>query len=1154
MNYNFELNKIDLTINLRIFKFVNMKRLFLLLLIGISLTGYTKEEIKNIKNKESNKYAYGLNIYQQETSINIIFVDSAASGANNGTNWTNAFTSFQSALNAARSGDTIWVAKGTYYPSSGYGLCDNSGDSTRFYHFEMKEGVKIYGGFAGNEVPAIFNLNDRDFSTNRTILSGDLGTYGDSTDNCYHVFYHSSELNLTASAVLDGFTITGGNADGVSPHNAGGGMYNESSSPNFTNVTIFYNSASVGGGVYNLSSSPTLTNVTISKNSSKGGGGMYNYSSSSPTLNNVTISGNTTIGFGGGMYNYSSSSPILTNVTISGNTARFSGGGMFNYSSSSPTLTNVIVCGNTTTSGGGGIMNYSSSSPILNNVTISGNRADEGGAIYNGDHSSSKFNNSIIWGNYASTSGNELYIESGDSALLNYCCYKNNSNDVYDGGETFTATNHNITINPRFANPTNGDYRLCNTSPCLDAGIDSCNSELYDIRGVGFGRKLLKTESSQIGTIDMGAYEYKNGVDPLLRANKIFYVDSSASGTNNGNSWIDAFTSLQSALGAAISGDTIWVAKGTYYPSSGYNLCDNSGDSTRYYHFEMKEDVKIHGGFAGIEDPAVFNLNDRDFITNNTILSGDIGTRGDSTDNCYHIFYHSTGLYLTTSAVLDGFTITGGNADINVGGLNAHKNGGGMYNEYCSPSLTNVTMIKNTASIGGGMYNKSSSPTLTNVTICKNSAINAGGGIYNQSLSSPTLINVVINENSANYGGGIYSIDESSPTLTNVVISGNTAGEQGGGILNNWNDLSTLTNVVISGNSATSGGGMFNYYSSLMLTNVTMSKNTAQNGGGLYNTEEAYLTLNNSIVWGNSASSSGNEFYNEINNEVALNYSCYQNDSGDVYNAGTFTATNHNITLNPGFANLTNGDYRLCSISPCIDAGYDDYNNESYDIRGVGFGRKLLKTDSAQTGPIDMGAYEYKNEINSDLLNCGPGFTIADIDGNVYETVQIGLTCWTKQNMKTTRYANGDFIRFAEGYYAPDYPNEAENIQRFGRLYSWYSAVGVTENSTEIPTADPNHHIQGICPNGWYLPDDNIFEELLAWESSALRSDSLWLNGLNGTNYSGFNALPAGLYNVANGKYCFLLGNTFFMLNFNVIVLILYSMQPIKETAIAFAV
>src|SRR5690606_19894963 len=138
--------------------------------------------------------------------------------------------------------------------------------------------------------------------------------------------------------------------------------------------------------------------------------------------------------------------------------------------------------------------------------------------------------------------------------------------------------------------------------------------------------------------------------------------------------------------------------------------------------------VEIYGGFNATET----NLDQRDWTTNETVLQG----------NGNSVFRNEyTGANpLTNTAVLDGFTITGGNADY----------GGGMYNAYASPILTNVTITGNTADDdGGGMYNAYASPILTNVIITDNTA-NSGGGIYHHSGNTSVFTNITIARNSPN--------------------------------------------------------------------------------------------------------------------------------------------------------------------------------------------------------------------------------------------------------------------------------------------------------------------------------------------------------------------------------------------------------------------
>ena len=153
------------------------------------------------------------------------------------------------------------------------------------------------------------------------------------------------------------------------------------------------------------------------------------------------------------------------------------------------------------------------------------------------------------------------------------------------------------------------------------------------------------------------------------------------------------------------------------------------------------------------------------------------------------------------------------------------------------------------------------------------------------------------------------------------------------------------------------------------------------------------------------------------------------------------------------------------------------------------------------------------------------GLTVTDIDSNTYDMVLVGTSCWTKQNMKNIHYATGTVIPIAKPYYAPDYPDSTANVSIFGRLYSWYSTVNVPEGSIVVPTLTSYGHVQGICPDGWYIPENEQYQEIQAYGSDALKSSTSWLNGLNGSNSTGFSGLPGGYYD-ASANACYLLYGT----------------------------
>ncbi|MCU0491769.1 MAG: hypothetical protein MUD01_09290 [Chloroflexaceae bacterium] len=274
---------------------------------------------------------------------NIIYVNATATGANNGTSWLNAYTNLQTALANAPVGSEIWVAQGLYEPAQ----CSNSctpASSQRGTSFVLRNGIALYGGFFGTETAR----NERNWQRYSSVLSGDLNRNDgqvlfNNEENSYHVVRGNSGINSTA--ILDGFTIFGGNADG-GPNNRGGGVLLENSSPTLTNLFIRGSQAEWGAGMYNERSSPTLTNVQfISNFANRDGGGMYNNGSSAATFTNLIFSGNFA-GRGAGMYNEGSSLRLAT-ATFSGNGTNdtTAGGGIYN-SNSFLTIENSILWGN----------------------------------------------------------------------------------------------------------------------------------------------------------------------------------------------------------------------------------------------------------------------------------------------------------------------------------------------------------------------------------------------------------------------------------------------------------------------------------------------------------------------------------------------------------------------------------------------------------------------------------------------------------------------------------------------------------------------------------------------------------------------------------------------------------------------------------------
>ena len=416
-------------------------------------------------------------------------------------------------------------------------------------------------------------------------------------------------------------------------------------------------------------------------------------------------------------------------------------------------------------------------------------------------------------------------------------------------------------------------------------------------------------------------------------------VDDDAPLGGDGLTWSTAYRYLQDALHEAADDPAvseIRVAGGTYRPDQ-----DEGGNVTpgdRQAVFPLLDGLVLAGGYAGLANPG--DPDDRDIELFETVLSGDLDGDdgpdfGNNDENSYHVV---TGSGTDATAVLGGFTISGGNTGTPwlvepMGGAGLYNEGGsptvtdctfsgnlgwfggGMYNlDDSNPAVTDCTFTGNTGWFAGGMFNEDSSPTVIGCTFSNNVMRYDGGAMYNYAYdadASPVLSDCVFSDNSGEFGGAMVNSGlphlgyYCSPTLINCLFTQNSAGL--GGAMFVGLGTPTLINCAFVENGAVGGdggpfppdgGGIYNCEGTLNLINCAFSFNeTKASGGGVYLEYDAGSTLTNCTFYGNSAHIVGGGMSVKMGSQPTLTNCTFARNSAGLFGGGIYNAADCDPTL-----------------------------------------------------------------------------------------------------------------------------------------------------------------------------------------------------------------------------------------------------------------
>lgn len=464
------------------------------------------------------------------------------------TNWPDAATNIEWAVNAGANGDSVWISNGIYVLTnqvtvrSNINICGFNGrpvvdgnNSNRCFYISAASGgtlsnLFITRGNTNANGGGVFIANNGNayncIFSNNTALSGNGGGLYGGTQIVACAFIGNTAKGGGGLCPVSGVNTFiaectfQANTAGYGGVNGNGGGMNLVTFRVATNCVFTDNVASNGGGIYGSGAGYIINCQVVSNIAETGDGGGLYINNNSCIVSNCFISGNIASNSGGGVCLQAGK---VANCTLSDNTAVYDanwdrgGGGIFLKG----VCHNCIIDGNRAGCGGGVYLNGTTGYAIdclirdnvslstwmfsggggafsragtlyLNNCTVVSNCSAGNGGGLNGP-SPIVVENSIIYFNTSATANSNYYLSSSGCALTNSCFAPN------VGGAIAANSTNNLIANPQFVDPASGDYRLKNESPCIDTGVN----RPWMLNAVDLdGRMRIRYE-----TVDMGAYE-----------------------------------------------------------------------------------------------------------------------------------------------------------------------------------------------------------------------------------------------------------------------------------------------------------------------------------------------------------------------------------------------------------------------------------------------------------------------------------------------------------------------------------------------------------------------------------------------------------------------------------------------------------------------